>query len=125
MHWPRVLALLLAWALIAFAQPALANHVAAELVPEAPATPGTPVTLALHFTPEPGWHGYWSNPGDAGYGLDLKWHLPDGWKAGEPQYPVPQMLSIGEGSRVIFHLNRPTSDFPHFCSVCSGPCPFW
>jgi DsbC/DsbD-like thiol-disulfide interchange protein/cytochrome c biogenesis protein CcdA len=95
MHWPRVLALLLAWALIAFAQPALANHVAAELVPEAPATPGKPVTLALHFTPEPGWHGYWSNPGDAGYGLDLKWHLPDGWKAGEPQYPVPQMLSIG------------------------------
>jgi DsbC/DsbD-like thiol-disulfide interchange protein/cytochrome c biogenesis protein CcdA len=95
MHWPRVLALLLAWALIAFAQPALGNHVAAELVPEAPATPGKPVTLAFHFTPEPGWHGYWSNPGDAGYGHDLIWHLPDGWKAGEPQYPVPQMLSIG------------------------------
>jgi hypothetical protein len=36
-----------------------------------------------------------------------------------------QMLSIGEGSRVIFHLNRPNQDFPHFCSVCSGPCPFW
>ncbi|MGZ3234213.1 MAG: protein-disulfide reductase DsbD family protein [Croceibacterium sp.] len=95
MHWPKALALLLAWALALLATPALANHMAAELVPEGPTAPGKPVTLAIHFTPQPGWHGYWSNPGDAGYGMDLAWHLPAGWKAGEPQYPVPQTLSIG------------------------------
>ncbi len=27
--------------------------------------------------------------------MELKWHLPEGWKAGEPQYPVPRELSIG------------------------------
>jgi DsbC/DsbD-like thiol-disulfide interchange protein/cytochrome c biogenesis protein CcdA len=95
MHWRKLAALLLAWALAALSAPALANHMAAELVPEGPAAPGKPVVLAIHFTPEPGWHGYWSNPGDAGYGLDLKWRLPGGWTAGEPAYPVPQTLEIG------------------------------
>lgn len=95
MHWRTVAALMLAWALALLSAPALANHMAAELVAEGPAAPGKPVTLAIHFTPEKGWHGYWSNPGDAGYGLDLKWRLPAGWKAGEPQYPVPQTLEIG------------------------------
>lgn len=95
MHWRMVAALLLAWVLTLLSAPALANHMAAELVAEGPATPGEPVTLAIHFTPEKGWHGYWSNPGDAGYGLDLKWRLPSGWTVGEPQYPVPQTLDIG------------------------------
>jgi DsbC/DsbD-like thiol-disulfide interchange protein/cytochrome c biogenesis protein CcdA len=95
MHWLKRLALMLAWALAMLSAPALANHMAAELVPEGPAVPGKTVTVAVHFTPEKGWHGYWSNPGDAGYGTELDWHLPPGWKAGEPQYPVPQTLSIG------------------------------
>jgi DsbC/DsbD-like thiol-disulfide interchange protein/cytochrome c biogenesis protein CcdA len=70
------------------------NHIAAELIAEGPALPGETVTLAIRFTPEPGWHGYWSNPGDAGYGMELGWDLPEGWSAGEPQYPVPQRLLI-------------------------------
>jgi DsbC/DsbD-like thiol-disulfide interchange protein/cytochrome c biogenesis protein CcdA len=91
----NLLTLVLAVLFAALAGPALAqNHMAAELVAEGPAEPGKPVTLAIHFTPAPGWHGYWSNPGDAGYGMTLDWHLPAGWKAGEPQYPVPRELSI-------------------------------
>jgi DsbC/DsbD-like thiol-disulfide interchange protein/cytochrome c biogenesis protein CcdA len=90
----KALRLWLALLLAALAQPALANHMAAELVPEGAATPGKTLTVAIHFTPEKGWHGYWKNPGDAGYGMDLKWHLPDGWSAGEPEYPVPQTLEI-------------------------------
>jgi cytochrome c biogenesis protein CcdA len=27
--------------------------------------------------------------------MTLDWHLPPGWKAGEPRYPVPQQLVIG------------------------------
>ncbi|MCB2049898.1 MAG: thiol:disulfide interchange protein, partial [Novosphingobium sp.] len=72
-----------------------ANNIAAELVVEGPARPGSTVEVALHFRPGPGWHGYWLNPGDAGYGMTLDWTLPDGWKAGQPRYPVPQTLVIG------------------------------
>ena len=91
----KLLSVLLALLLAALAQPAPAqNHMAAELVPEGAAAPGKAVTVAIHFTPEKGWHGYWKNPGDAGYGMELKWHLPQGWSAGEPEYPVPQTLKI-------------------------------
>ncbi len=74
---------------------ARANHISARLVAESPPRPGEPLTLAIAFVPQPGWHGYWKNPGDAGYGMTLDWHLPGGWSAGEPHYPVPQTLVIG------------------------------
>ena len=70
------------------------THIAAELVAEAPAAPGETVMLALRMSPEPGWHGYWANPGDAGFGMTLKWQLPGGSEAGALQYPVPQTLVI-------------------------------
>ncbi len=51
--------------------------------------------LALRFRPSgPEWHGYWSNPGDAGLGMQLELDLPEGWRAGEPLYPVPERLTI-------------------------------
>jgi len=71
-----------------------ANHIAAELVAQGPVKAGETVELAILMTPEPAWHGYWSNPGDAGYGMQLDWSLPLGWKAGDPEYPVPQTLLI-------------------------------
>jgi len=74
--------------------PAPPRHLAAELIAEGPAVPGETLTLALKFTPDPGWHGYWANPGDAGYGMRLEWDLPEGWTAGEPIYPVPHKLLI-------------------------------
>jgi DsbC/DsbD-like thiol-disulfide interchange protein/cytochrome c biogenesis protein CcdA len=95
LHWRKALAWLLACAFALLSAPSLANHMAAELVADGPMAPGKTVTVAIHFTPEKGWHGYWSNPGDAGYGMELAWKLPPGWKAGEPEYPVPQTLSIG------------------------------
>jgi DsbC/DsbD-like thiol-disulfide interchange protein len=71
-------------------------HVPAKLVAETqqPA-PGNNVTLAFVFEPEPGWHGYWENPGDAGLGLQLEWTLPKGVTAGKPRFPVPKPLLIG------------------------------
>jgi DsbC/DsbD-like thiol-disulfide interchange protein/cytochrome c biogenesis protein CcdA len=94
---PLFLLLALALALPSSAQlpvPAAGNNIAAELIAEGPARPGEELTLALLFRPEPGWHGYWSNPGDAGYGMTLDWTLPQGWQAGEPLYPVPTKLLI-------------------------------
>ncbi len=86
--WQMLLALL--------AVPALAapNRIAAELVAANTSGPGTEVQLALHFRPQPGWHGYWRNPGDAGLGMALTWNVPKGAKVGPPRYPVPQTLLI-------------------------------
>ncbi len=70
------------------------THIAAELIAEGPAAPGGTAMLTIHMRPEPGWHGYWSNPGDAGLGMTLDWTLPPGASAGEPLYPVPQTLLI-------------------------------
>ena len=77
------------------AQPAAApTHIAAELVAQSPAVVGGPATLALHMTPAPGWHGYWLQPGDAGFAMRLTWHLPTGASVGALRYPVPQTLLI-------------------------------
>ncbi len=70
------------------------NHITAELVAQGPTTPGGPATLALHMTPAPGWHGYWLQPGDAGFPMRLNWHLPAGASVGQPRYPVPQTLLV-------------------------------
>ena len=69
-----------------------ANHIAAQLLAEHGVAPGGRVTLAVHFTPEKSYHGYWQNPGDAGLGTILTWTGPG--KAGAPLYPVPETLLI-------------------------------
>jgi len=85
--------------------PSTTRHLAAELIAEGPVVPGETLTLALKFDPDPGWHGYWSNPGDAGYGMRLAWRLPEGWTAGEPLYPVPHTLVQEAGDlRLMNHI---------------------
>ncbi|HEY0327441.1 MAG TPA: protein-disulfide reductase DsbD domain-containing protein [Allosphingosinicella sp.] len=71
------------------------NHIAAELVAEsATPEPGQSVTIAFSFTPEPGWHGYWLNPGDAGQAARVEWQLPQGAEVSPLRYPVPERLVI-------------------------------
>lgn len=70
-------------------------RIAAALYADAAPQAGGEWMLALRFTPSaPEWHGYWSNPGDAGQGMRLTLDLPQGWQMGEPVYPVPQRLVI-------------------------------
>ncbi|MBA3056039.1 MAG: thiol:disulfide interchange protein [Sphingomonadales bacterium] len=88
----QALALLLAVAAVPAA--AAPTHIAAGLVAEGAAAPGATVTLAITMRPEPGWHGYWQNPGDAGFGMTLNWDLPAGASAGGKRYPVPHTLLI-------------------------------
>ncbi len=82
---------------VVHAQPvAGAQDVPGELIAEIQApSPGGKATLAFVFTPKPGWHGYWENPGDAGLGLQLAWTLPKGVMASAPRFPVPKPLLIG------------------------------
>jgi thiol:disulfide interchange protein len=67
----------------------------ATLVPERTAVaPGGTLTLILHEAIRKGWHTYWRNPGDAGIPTTAKWQLPDGWKAGDIQWPYPARLPL-------------------------------
>ena len=71
------------------------HHLSIQLVAETdrPAAGGD-VTLALDTRPQAGWHGYWTNPGDAGFPAKLTWTLPKGVTASEPAYPMPTTLLI-------------------------------
>ncbi|MBX7533270.1 thioredoxin family protein [Qipengyuania sp. 1XM1-15A] len=92
-----VAALVLLFPAVATAQEARFGdeNIAVELRSDGPPVPGETWMLALKFTPSSSeWHGYWSNPGDAGQGMALSLDLPGGWVAGEPLYPVPQTLVI-------------------------------
>ncbi len=97
--------------LLALAAPAAAQdapapgrrHITVELVPESRTPgPGTAVTLAIHMSPEPGWHGYWSTPGDAGLPPKLAWTLPAGIGAGTASYPVPGRLLIADMMNYVY-----------------------
>jgi DsbC/DsbD-like thiol-disulfide interchange protein len=54
--------------------------------------PGSEVTLAFASTPEPGWHGYWENPGDAGLPAKRRMDAADGRDRLAAALPVPQRL---------------------------------
>jgi thiol:disulfide interchange protein DsbD len=64
--------------------------VKAELLADTDAVvPGKPFTIGLLLRMAPGWHTYWKFSGDAGIPTELKWKLPQGWKIGEIQWPIP------------------------------------
>ncbi|MEM9501212.1 MAG: thioredoxin family protein [Pseudomonadota bacterium] len=73
------------------------SNIGVQLLADGMPQPGEEWMLALRFTPSSEeWHGYWSNPGDAGQGMLLELGLPDGWDMGEALYPVPQRLLISD-----------------------------
>ena len=51
--------------------------------------PGGTFHLGVVLAPEPGWHVYWRNPGEAGLATELLYDLPDGYRVGEVQWPIP------------------------------------
>ena len=57
--------------------------------------PGQAMHLGLRLKIKPGWHTYWSNPGDAGAPPDLKLTVPADARAGTLEWPVPQRLPEG------------------------------
>jgi len=70
-------------------------HGTLNLVAEAPAIqPHSDLWLAFQFTLEPGWHLYWSNPGDSGAAPRLNWRLPAGLNAGAISWPTPKRLPV-------------------------------
>ncbi|WP_265594241.1 protein-disulfide reductase DsbD domain-containing protein [Haloferula sp. BvORR071] len=73
------------------------GHGEAELLAQsATYQTGKPVTVGIRLKVEDGWHAYWTNPGEGGMAMSAKWTLPEGWKAGALQAPVPKRFMTGE-----------------------------
>jgi thiol:disulfide interchange protein/DsbC/DsbD-like thiol-disulfide interchange protein len=70
-------------------------HSAAELVaPAASIRPGQPFEVALRLTTDPGWHVYWTNPGDSGMPPSLAWQSPPGFTPGALRFPFPERILL-------------------------------
>ncbi|HRT06058.1 MAG TPA: protein-disulfide reductase DsbD family protein [Kiritimatiellia bacterium] len=81
-------------ATLAAAAPVRNGPVAAELIAETLSiAPGQPFTVAVRLTLDPPWHAYWTNPGDSGLAPAIEWKLPDGFTAGELQFPFPRAIA--------------------------------
>ena len=75
---------------------ATGNHVAVSLVGEtANLVPGHPFQVALRQEIQPGWHTYWSNPGDSGLPTAINWSLPKGFAAAPALWPTPERFKVG------------------------------
>lgn len=71
------------------------DHVVVELVSEVEAVrPGQPFRVGLLIRHEPDWHTYWRNPGDSGLETRFSWTLPEGFEAGDIQWPYPERHEI-------------------------------
>ena len=67
-------------------------QVTGELVPaDQGAQPGARTTVALKLIHDPGWHTYWRSPG-IGEATSVAWSLPEGWVAGDIDWPVPEKI---------------------------------
>ena len=83
--------------------PAAARNMDGMLVAETARAPaGAEVALALVLTPHRGWHGYWANPGEAGFPPTFTWTLPKAAIATPPDYPVPQTLIVAGLANYVF-----------------------
>lgn len=62
---------------------------------------GQPFTVGVVLDMAPGWHTYWKSPGDAGLPTKVDWKLPEGFSAGDLEWPVPQRV-IEPGDIQVF-----------------------
>jgi thiol:disulfide interchange protein/DsbC/DsbD-like thiol-disulfide interchange protein len=94
-------------ALVAWPASAQVTHIQPRLIAEssAPAA-GSTVSVAVDMRTEKGWHGYWSNPGEAGLPPRLRWTLPKGVVAGAPAFPVPQTLTVAGLMNYVFESDH-------------------
>jgi len=72
------------------------RHVKVTLVAETDSIqPGQTLVAGVRLQMDAGWHTYWRNPGDAGLPTKAKWDLPEGFAAGELQWPRPIRFNTG------------------------------
>ena len=77
-----------------FAQFGEESHVDARLISEVKTVqPGASFWVAARLQMNDGWHTYWRNPGDSGLETTIEWNLPEGFSAGDINWPYPERIS--------------------------------
>ncbi|MGC4016627.1 MAG: protein-disulfide reductase DsbD family protein [Luteolibacter sp.] len=94
----KIFPMFVSLAMVSAAQGAThSGHAAAELIVASKTYEAAkPVDAAIRITVDPGWHTYWTNPGEGGMKLNVEWQLPEGWKASEIGWPVPVRFMTGD-----------------------------
>jgi thiol:disulfide interchange protein/DsbC/DsbD-like thiol-disulfide interchange protein len=71
------------------------GHVKAVLVSEQSAIQaGGTISLGLRMEMEPGWHVYWTNPGDAGIAPSIAWARKQGAAPDSLRWPTPDTIPV-------------------------------
>jgi DsbC/DsbD-like thiol-disulfide interchange protein len=79
------------------AGPRQSGQVKAHLISEVLSIkPGRTFCVGLQLLMDDHWHTYWKNPGDSGLPTKIVWQLPDGFVAGDIQWPCPQKFVLPE-----------------------------
>lgn len=80
-------------AALASAAPVAARHGSVELIASTDRPrPGSTILVGFRMKPDPGWHGYWSNPGESGLSPTVKWSAPAKLHFGPLRHPAPTLL---------------------------------
>ena len=80
------------------------GQVEATLLAEpASIAPEKSFTVAIRLRMDPEWHTYWKNSGDSGFATQIEWELPEGFQAGEIQWPYPERVVVGGIVSYAFH----------------------
>jgi len=96
MTFLRLLPLLVFALAGSFSTTALAQVRASLLAEVEMIQPGQPFYAALRLEHEGHWHTYWVNPG-TGLPTSIEWELPEGFTAGEIEWPAPTVLRDRRG----------------------------
>lgn len=79
----------------ASAEAAKPHFINVDLIAEtAQPTPGGSALVGLRMVPNPGWHSYWSNPGEAGFPTVVEWKAPAGVRFGPLRHPAPSLIQV-------------------------------
>ncbi len=74
-----------------------------SLIPEVSAVaPGEPFTIALKLEHPENWHSYYLNSGGVELPPSIEWKLSPGAKAGEIQWPVPELKEGFSGKSFVY-----------------------
>lgn len=93
MHYLALTLASVASALAGATSKPVSHFVAVRIAAESMAPqPGRIDLIGFEMTPQPGWHGYWSNPGESGIAPTVKWTAPAGVHFGPLLHPAPTLL---------------------------------
>ena len=62
---------------------------------------GSTFLIGIRIVPAPGWHSYWSNPGDSGIPPTIQWKPMRGLHFGPLLHPAPSLLKVSGATSYV------------------------